>query len=173
MKLLIDTSLKTLFMSIIDGGETLTFIKEMVKKKADRLPGAFSELLLKARIKTKDIKEIYVTNGPGSFMGVRTALTFVRTIAQINGTKIFVADTLSFISGGTKGTYYIDARSDKSYKGVLDSKMSITLISFRDDSVVDYNEIINKPNKYLDVFKERNVLEVKPNYIKSPRIGRE
>ena len=172
MKLLIDTSLKTMFLSLIKDGKTISFYKETIQKKADALPNVFKELIVNAKIDVKDIKEIYVTTGPGSFMGARTALTFVRTISQITGAALYAADTLSFISGSQKGEYYIDAKSGQSYKGVFDGEnMSISLVDFKEDSIVDYPAIIDTPKAYLSTFKKTSPLECFPTYFKEPRIG--
>ena len=174
MKLLIDTSLKTMFLSLIDGEKTISFYKETIQKKADALPVVFAELLEKADINANDIKEIYVTTGPGSFMGSRTALTFVRTIAQITGAKLYATDTLSFISGSIKGEYFIDAKSGQSYKGVFDGEnMSVSLAEFKEDSIVDYSSMIDTPKQYLSTFKKVDPLKVFPTYFKEPRIGGE
>ena len=173
MKLLIDTSLKTLFLSIIEDDKTVSFFQEEIQKKADALPTVFKDLLNDANIKTKAIKEIYVTTGPGSFMGARTALTFVRTITQITGAQLFVANTLSFISGGVKGTYYIDAKSSKSYRGIVGETTEVSLVDFVADSLVDYSQVIASPKQYLSTFKKVDPIDAFPTYFKDPRIGGE
>ncbi len=171
MKLLIDTSLKNLFITIVKDGKTIAFINETIQKKADRLPFAFEEILKEANISTKDIKEFYVTSGPGSFMGARTALTFIRTICQLTNAKLFVGDTLSFISGGTPGTYFIDAKSEKSYQGVVNRTTIISLEDFQEDSIVPYEDMIANPEKYLSTFLESDPIYAKPSYFKDPQIG--
>ncbi|MCP4336898.1 MAG: hypothetical protein GY679_03590 [Mycoplasma sp.] len=175
MKIIIDTSNKHLFILLIKNGKNISYklIKDLVKK-ADALPKVFLEVL--GKYKTKDIKEFYITIGPGSFTGSRTALVFVRSICQITKAKIFVTSSIQLIAG-PKGEkeIFIDARSNMSYYGiVLNGKLKnpIKIIPFKPSTNYNYDELIKSPNEYLVLFNEvKNILELKPLYIKKPNIG--
>ncbi len=175
MKFIIDTSQKDLYVALVEGNKTIAYLhKKDIVKKSDMLPVAFKKFLIQMNLKTKDINEFYVTLGPGSFMGARTALVFARTICQVTGAKLFTTDTLTFISGGTPGEYFLDARSNTSYRGIVSETEPTTLdlVEFQPDSILNYKQLISNPGSFLKNFKlEDNLEEVKPLYVKSPKIG--
>ena len=55
-----------------------------------------------------DIKQVYVSIGPGSFTGLRIALAFAKTMSLAIGSKIVAVDTLDAIAAG--GAEYIDSK---------------------------------------------------------------
>jgi tRNA threonylcarbamoyl adenosine modification protein YeaZ len=174
MKLLIDTVNEDLFLSIIENNRTLAFIHlEKYKHKSEILPSIYSKLLKKLNISTKNIQEIYVVNGPGSFMGIRAGLVFSKTLALVTNIKLYSLDNLSFISMGKEGKYYIDAKGGKSYIGTLENqKMKIEIGEFKQNSFINYKNLIDNPEIYLQKFKKvKNILKFKENYIKKPQIG--
>ncbi|MGA2171684.1 MAG: tRNA (adenosine(37)-N6)-threonylcarbamoyltransferase complex dimerization subunit type 1 TsaB [Sedimentisphaerales bacterium] len=48
--------------------------------------------------KPADIKQVYLSIGPGSFTGLRIAVTIAKTMALANGAKIVAVDTLDCIA---------------------------------------------------------------------------
>ena len=174
MKLLIETCLTELFLVLFDkNNKVVAHFKEPIQKKGDVLPKEYEKLLQKAQIKTKDLRAIYVTNGPGSFTGSRVGLVFAKTIAQVLNIDLFTLDTLSFLSRGEDGYYYIDARSNLSYEGKMENgKMSIKLVKYQKDSIADYENILSNLQKHLALFKKvKNIAEEKVLYVKDPKIG--
>ena len=170
---LVETCLDDLFLSIIDenNNQTIDFIhEEKLIKKSDRLPFAFEELLSRNNLTIKDISSMYVTKGPGSFMGVRAGLIYTSSIAQILNITYKVVDTMTFISGGIEGTYHWDAKSKTSYKLSYPSR-EIEIVEAQENSFIDYKKIIKNPNQYLELFEEINPSEVEANYVKEPKIG--
>jgi len=170
MKLLIDTSLPKMLIILVNNDKNVYTFSSDIQKKADLLPTAFQDMLNDTGIKTSDITEYYVTQGPGSFMGARTALTFVRTISQVNGAKLFVANTLEFIGANSDKDIYLDAKSNQSF--MFNQKTKETkLVDFQEDTIIDYDDIISNTTNYLKVFKEIKPSEAKPLYFKEPKIG--
>lgn len=176
MKILIDTSLPDMYLSIIKDDKTLFYIhKENLVKKANELPDDFAMLLKHANAKPSDIKAIYVTVGPGAFMGVRTALIFAKTFCLMTGAKLFAASSFALVSGMKNGEYYIDAKGGQFYKAkIVDGTHEYSLVGKGEVSQIDYVEIKENPNKYLALFDEvKDILSFEPIYLKDPRIGGE
>lgn len=176
MKILIDTSLPDLFLSVIKDDKTLTYIhKKDLVKKANELPEDFSQLLQQASVKATDIKEVFVTIGPGAFMGVRTALVFAKTFCLMTKAKLYVASSFTLVSKNKDGEYFIDAKGGKFYKAkITNSNIEFALENEGEVSKIDYDQIIEKPNEYLTHFKKaKNILDLEPIYLKDPRIGGE
>lgn len=173
-KVLIETSLNDLLIILIKNSTTIGYVhKQNLVKKSETLPNDFAKLLSDHHLQTKDIEQFYITLGPGSFMGARVSLVFVRTICQITLAELWTTSSLMFISGGHDGKYYIDAKSNQSYEGIVtDGQINIQLTSYNNHSVVNYQMIIDNVQDYLQLFsKETNLLNIKPLYLKSPKVG--
>ncbi|MCK5866795.1 MAG: tRNA (adenosine(37)-N6)-threonylcarbamoyltransferase complex dimerization subunit type 1 TsaB [Mycoplasmataceae bacterium] len=174
MKILIDTVNKDLFISLIENNETLDFshLKEY-KYKSDILPSLYKKLLNKNNLTTKDIKEIYVVNGPGSFMGIRAGIVFSKTLSFVGKKKLFQCNNLKFISGGQDIEVYLDAKSGLSFKGrEIKGEYKVDTVNFIEDSLINYEALISSPKIYLDLFNEvTNIIEFKEEYFKEPRVG--
>jgi tRNA threonylcarbamoyladenosine biosynthesis protein TsaB len=59
---------------------------------------AIEELIAKAGRKPGDIEQVYVSIGPGSFTGLRIAVTIGKTMHLANGAKVVDVDTLDAIA---------------------------------------------------------------------------
>jgi tRNA threonylcarbamoyladenosine biosynthesis protein TsaB len=59
---------------------------------------AITDLLGKFDKKPEQIEHVYVSAGPGSFTGLRIAVTFAKTLALANNSKIVAVDTLDCIA---------------------------------------------------------------------------
>jgi tRNA threonylcarbamoyl adenosine modification protein YeaZ len=171
MKIFIDTSNQNLFIGLVNNNKMINHIEiKDLKQKADNLPITFKELLDGKPI--ADIKDFYITLGPGSFTGSRVALMFTRTICQITNAKLHTINSLKLIHLLTnQKKVYIDARSGLSYFGCFDND-KIELVPYQESTKFSYQELINHPDSLFNKFKiENNLLEIKPYYFKDPQIG--
>lgn len=176
MKILIETSLPDFLLMSVRGDKTSSFIlKEGLVKKANELPGDFTLLLEHEKATAKDVKEVYVTVGPGAFMGVRTALIFAKTFCIMTGAKLFVASSFALMSKGLPGEYFIDAKGSQFYKAdVTEKESKYSLVNDGEVSSIDYDDIYANPSEYLALFEEvKDILSFEPIYLKDPRIGGE
>ncbi len=175
MNIIIDTSNKDLFISIVNQGKTIKYeLLENLSKKADELPKVFTRIM--EGYKTKDIDSFYITIGPGSFTGARTALVFARSICQVTGASLYTTSSIQMIAGPNKEKeVYIDARSNMSYFGVVKQGrlvQDISLVDFKESTKQYYEKVISNPEEYFTLFShQKDILEVKPLYIKEPKIG--
>jgi tRNA threonylcarbamoyladenosine biosynthesis protein TsaB len=76
---------------------TETSFSGPMRHSAEIFP-AIIELLGKFNKKPDQIEHIYISAGPGSFTGLRIAVTFAKTMALANGAKIVAVDTLDCIA---------------------------------------------------------------------------
>ncbi len=59
---------------------------------------AITDLLSRFNKKPDQIEQVYISAGPGSFTGLRIAVTFAKTLALANNSKIVAVDTLDVIA---------------------------------------------------------------------------
>ena len=97
-------------------------------------------------ISLKDFDEVVCGIGPGSYTGVRIALTIAKTICTLSETKLKVISSLRIM--GDKESKYIsliNARSGRSYIGVYDKEEVVIA-----DTVMTNEEVIQFINKHSD-----------------------
>ena len=86
--------------------------------------GAINCLLSRFGRKPKEIEHIYISAGPGSFTGLRIAVTLAKIMQLANSAKIVAVDTLDVIAANA--TEYISKENDTIDKiaTILDAKRS-------------------------------------------------
>lgn len=67
-------------------------------KHSAELFTVLEELLHRARATTNDIKEVYITSGPGSFTGLRIAVTASKLLYLTQKAQIVAADSMDVIA---------------------------------------------------------------------------
>ena len=79
---------------------------------------AITDLLSKFSKKPEQIEHVYISIGPGSFTGLRIAVTLAKTLALANNSKIVAVDTLDCIAAN------VTPQDDKSEQlgVILDAK---------------------------------------------------
>lgn len=75
---------------LIKGEEIFSFVDENEKRHTDDLLVKLDDLLIKANLKISDIDKIGVCVGPGSFTGVRVAISICKGLAIGAGADVFV-----------------------------------------------------------------------------------
>lgn len=192
MILFIDTSTSYPIVSIIENNN----IKAMFNKKIDTdisvsifsiLDTMFKEL----NITPKDIKKIFIANGPGSFTGTRIGVTIAKVYGYSLNVDLIPVSTLEVLAGGVNKDYIvpvIDARRGFVYAGIYDKDLNkivddryINLdklkeeLEGKDYMFVSYDDIAGSIKPKIDLIKVINKHEkdipvnahgLNPNYLK-------
>ena len=122
--------------------------------------------LKELNISLKDFDEVVCGVGPGSYTGVRIALTIAKTICTITSTKLKLISSLRiFGDRDSKFISLMNARSSRSYIGVYD-KDEVVL----PDTVMTNNEVKEYINSHPDfeVIGDCSYIEIpakKPNIL--------
>ena len=110
-------------------------------------------------IELKDFDEILCGKGPGSYTGIRIALTIAKTISVMSGAKLKLISSLRmFGNREEKFIALINARSARSYIGVYDHDQIIL-----EDTILSNEEV----KKYIfehpdyEVYGDLNYLNLK------------
>ncbi|MGY8767174.1 MAG: tRNA (adenosine(37)-N6)-threonylcarbamoyltransferase complex dimerization subunit type 1 TsaB [Pirellulales bacterium] len=100
MKLLaIDTSTRNASLAVFDGPKLLKFAEIAPDlRTASALTPALSELFSSVNWKPKEVQLIAVTEGPGSFTGLRIGITTAKTLAYVANADVLGINSLRVIA---------------------------------------------------------------------------
>jgi tRNA threonylcarbamoyl adenosine modification protein YeaZ len=111
------------------------------------------EALKNVKADKKDLQAIFVTNGPGSFTGIRIGLATAKGLCIGLRIPIYYTDTLTLLATNVYGTErnilaIIDARMNEAYTAVFNPDMTFD----RNIATVRYDSIDNEfTEKYICV----------------------
>lgn len=113
--LIIDTSHRYLAVGLVkDGLVVAQKQEEMNKQQSEYLVPFVEEVLETAGMSVQDLNQVVVTDGPGSYTGMRIGITFVKSIAMVmDHLKVYKVNTLLSLSGLSDCFSFIDARSGR------------------------------------------------------------
>lgn len=186
ISMFIDTSLSDVSIALLKNGKLLSLIH-------DNIPGEHSiyvskyieDILTENNILPKDVNEIIVVNGPGSFTGIRIGVTIAKIFAYLSNIRIVTITSLKARVIGVKGDYLlsiIDAKHNNYYVGLYDKNYNMLKEQFmtkeQKDSLIEmYNPIvitekedfdIEEIIKYSNQLESKNPHGVNPTYLKLP-----
>jgi len=104
--LIIDCSAGMSLLLLKDGKE-FSFINNDSKKHSDELLVVLDDLLKQAKINVNQINNLCVCIGPGSFTGVRVAISVCKGLAIGTGAKVFVLSNLDIFEDDKNSNYVL------------------------------------------------------------------
>lgn len=163
--LFIDTSTNTLTVALIKEGIVLEESTVSSSEHSKQTLPEIEKLFKNNNIDPKSVNKIMVTNGPGSFTGIRIGVTIAKTYAWACNINIIPISTLkAFALSFNNFDYYvpmIDARRGYVYAGIYDK---------------EYNEVMEDTYISLDNLKEKtsnlsNILYISNDNIKDTEVS--
>ncbi len=154
-KLLIDTATEGLALILSEDGKLTDYYYEIVKRDhSTRLMPCIDKLLTKNNWDIKDINEIQVTEGPGSYTGVRIGVTVAKTLSYALNIPLTKISTLKFLSGAliNRAKYIvplIDARRGNVF-GALYRVINQKLIVVLEEKLYNYQELVSQIKRIKD-----------------------
>ena len=156
---LLDSSNTNLSVGIAKDNLLLEYISyEAWQRQSEYMIVELNKLLEKHNIQKEDIKEVIVAKGPGSYTGVRIAITIAKTIAVALDAKLYAVSSLRVQKDGVRPSIcLINARSGRSYVGVYeDQKILLDDCIMKNDEVMNYTKdhpdySVCGETKYLNV----------------------
>ncbi len=137
-QLILDTSNKELVVAIADETKILAKTQYSAwQKQSEYTMVEVEKLFQQLRLTPQDINRIIVANGPGSYTGVRIALTIAKVMASLLPCRLCVISSLAAIAG-VKGKQIaiMDARSKRAYVGIYNEGKAL-----QDDVVMSLEEL--------------------------------
>lgn len=115
--LAMDTSYKNLVLCLFDGDKILgSFCATAFKKQSETIFVELEKLLETCHLKLKDIEAVVITKGPGSYTGLRIAMTIAKVLAAESQCKLYVINSLQLYAGmDDHANVLMDARGHRAY----------------------------------------------------------
>lgn len=182
MILLLDTSANYLNVGIVMNDVLIdSYSKPHPRQQSELLVVIIDDLFKKNNLSPEDIEKIVLTIGPGSYTGLRIALTFTKVIASLNNVEVYVIDTL-LANAGIKCKNVLvtlDARSSRHYVAVVNNGRFVVPTTIVENSKLhefDYDELIEVESQQNTLenmllaksawIKVNNIDQLVPNYLK-------
>jgi len=183
--LFIDTATDYVFLSLVlEGKEVGSFYKNDLKNHAVTIMPLLDELLKNANLVLKDINEVIIGIGPGSYTGVRIGVSIAKMIGYLNNVPVKTVSSLALIASSSDKSNVlasIDARRGNAFMGFYHQEDGILTESVADtlENIESYKQKITVPYTVLTVGKPnvekilassllkdvKNIHELVPNYL--------
>ena len=126
-QLFIDTAHRHLTVACVENDVIVSlFHQDAFKSQSEKVMDAINECFIKANWQPRQIESIVLTQGPGSYTGVRIAMTVAKVLASVAQISIYTTTSLQLIAGSNKNTFVIlDARSSRVYGGLVNEGLLV------------------------------------------------
>ena len=141
MTILLDSSNTNLSVGIARDNLLLDYVSyEAWQRQSEYMIVELNKLLEKHGVNRVEINEVIVAKGPGSYTGVRIAITIAKTIAMALDAKLYAVSSLRVQKDCKKPSIcLINARSGRSYVGVYeDQKIIMNDCIMKNDDLLKY-----------------------------------
>lgn len=184
--LIIDTATKYIYLSLVcDGIEKQHIYQEGINNHSVTIIPKLEEILNRENLSLKNLDEIIVGIGPGSYTGVRIGVTVAKMIGYLNHIKVSQVSSLALIASASDKEYiipYIDARRGNAFMALIKQKNGL-LEYIKPDCLENIDDFKAECNYEFDFISEgipdinkilasglleivENVHELKPNYLR-------
>ena len=186
--LCMDTSHKFLAVSMIKDDQVIASVQEDCwKKQSEYIFPVITKMTEDNNIRPEDIDNVVITKGPGSFTGVRIAMTIAKVFCAMAGKPLYTLETLQLYAGKKDCTVLLDARGKRAYTARFHDGKPLTEtaavplneIELSDeDIVIGDGHLAGLPDNYPDLAENflalknewkavENVHLLTPEYLKS------
>ena len=117
IRLALDTSFHFLTLALFEDDTLLASIqKPAYKQQSETILSELDSLFRSVGLKPESIQELIVTHGPGSYTGLRIAMTIVKILGSISKIHVYTLSSLLVLAGlEPQVSILIDARAERVY----------------------------------------------------------
>lgn len=158
--LYIDTHDAEIVIALYKNGKYLdSKIKQSTRNHSDYTMPLLKELLDDNNITVKELNEILVVNGPGSFTGVRIGVTIAKTLAYTLNIPIKTITSLQMYSCGVKDieTKLVIIRDVKGVFYGLFNQNNDQIGELEYKSNQEFEEFVEENNYQQNIIEEKNL----------------
>ena len=125
--LIVDTSHKYLNIGLVEEERIVeNYQVESHKSQSEKIVPTIMELFKKHSWSVDDLNGMVITKGPGSYTGVRIAMTVAKVLCTLKPISLYTVSTLQAYGGVLERVcVLIDARSNRAFCGVYDQGKAI------------------------------------------------
>lgn len=178
--LLIDTHSNILNIVLFKNQKVFGILSKETPSQSKLLVPLIQNILEEKKVKIKEISQVIVVNGPGSFTGVRLGVTVAKTISYCLNIPIKSISSLDLLALSTeiKDNYSVAIRDPKGYyigeysatKSLLKEYSYISnneFLTYASKNIIIKDIPINWNNIYkFEFLKDEDQYNIKPLYIK-------
>ncbi len=123
ISLCMDTAYKQLVLGIYQDRKLLAGVaKTAFKKQSESIFVELNALLKEVKLDYKDIDRVIITKGPGSYTGIRIAMTIAKVLCTQMHKELYCISTMQVYAGlKEKANVVLDARSQRVYIAHLEN----------------------------------------------------
>ncbi len=134
----LDTSHRTLTIALIEDDKIVYgFQKDAFKAQSETIMVELDSAFKQVGWTPKMMDEMVITDGPGSYTGIRIAMTIAKVICQQASLPLYTLSALQLLAGtNKKAMVLMDARSHRAYVGMYENGSAIA-----EDCVLPLSEI--------------------------------
>ncbi len=182
-----DTSHTWLVIGLIKDDQVIGKVQEKCwKKQSEELFPRLTALMNDCHLQPEDIDQIVISKGPGSYTGVRIAMTVAKVFCAMADKPIYTVSTLLLYAGKKNCRVVTDARGKRVYTCLFfDGKaleeeraVEIENLEIGDVNIVGDGALVGRQDEWPDIVdnflelkdeweKHDNVHLVVPEYLKS------
>ena len=163
ISLILDTTYTELIVALASNNQIIDTIRyDCWQRQSEYAAKEVENILKRNNIDPKNVNEVIVTNGPGSYTGVRIALTIAKTYCFALNIPCYVLSSLQVLeTEGKTSICLINARANRSYIGVYKDDECILK-----DQIMTNEEVLNyiKKHQYYDVCGDLDYLDIENNH---------
>lgn len=189
--IVLDTSHTFLRIGLVEEDQVVRSYQEPChKSQSELILPVLVQLMEEAQWSVDQIDGVVVTAGPGSYTGVRIAMTVAKVLCAVKPIALYTLSTLQAYAGlASNALVVVDARSNRVYAGWYDQgtpKQKDTILSIAEAKELQQKEqlncigdaqLLNQETQKIDVIanivalhqawqKEENIHTVIPTYLK-------
>lgn len=191
MKILgLDTSNKFLIICLMKDNQVVAYHQERAfKNQSEKILPVMDQLFQQVGWKPVEIDQIVITDGPGSYTGVRIAMTIAKIMSTMRNIPLYTISSLLFYAGKNHHKVVLDARGGRAYfseyqNGIVVQPDQIVLVDdLKEDFEKNSSEYLGDlnifeqeeyypdfKNNFVDLKEQWKLVEdvhhLKPNYLK-------
>ena len=154
----IDTSTMISTVTVVEDEKIIgDFNVNQEKTHSESLVPMIETLLNLLGLKLSDIDIFAISQGPGSFTGLRIGMTIAKTFAQVGNKKLIPVSTLKALALNSSSNSFkasmLDARGKRVYGAMYDENMNEIV---KEDlyNIDDFSKLCNEKNVDFDLVSE-------------------
>ena len=115
--LCMDTSHIYLVLALIRDDQVIARVQEECwKKQSEEIFPQLIGMMKKVQLEPEDIDQIVISEGPGSYTGVRIAMTVAKVVSALRKLPLYTIGTLQLYAGREDCRVLMDARGKRAYQ---------------------------------------------------------